>query len=257
MLKALFAGRRLLVTLIVLAGAAGLCRLGIWQLDRLAQRQAINTTIDTRMAQPPAPLAGPAVDPAALEYRRVEVRGVYDPAQEILLRNRALDGVPGVHVITPLRLSDGAAVLVDRGWLPIDQSRPEARSAFAPPPGEVVVDGVARRSQEGAGGPADPPLAGDERRDAWFRVATTQIQAQTGYPLLPIYLEQQPAPGDPELPRRIATSDLGAGPHLGYAIQWFAFAVILLVGYVAFTYQRLRRGARDNGNGSEHTYSLP
>lgn len=237
MLKALFSGRRLWATLLVVVGIAITCRLGIWQLDRLAQRRAINATIDTRMAQPPAALAAPLADPAALEYRRVEVRGVYDPAQEIVLRNRALDGAPGVHVLTPLRLSGaGVAVLIDRGWIPLDQADQADRGAFAPPAGEVAVVGVVRRSQEDAGGPADPPLAaGQSRRDAWFRVDIPRIEQQAGYPLLPLFVEQQPASGDPPLPRRVATTDLGEGPHLGYAIQWFAFALILLVGYLAFT----------------------
>ena len=80
------------------------------------------------------------------------------------------------------------------------------------------------------------------RLDAWFRVNIASIQQQAGYPLLPIFIEQQPAPGDPALPRRVATADLGEGPHMGYAVQWFAFAIILVVGYIAFIYTQTRRG---------------
>jgi surfeit locus 1 family protein len=242
MLKTLFTGRQLWTTLLVIAGAALCCRLGIWQLDRLAQRHGQNARIDARMAQPPMPLTGAPVDPDALDYRQVEVSGVYDSSGEIVLRNRALDGVPGVHIITPLRLhGNNAAVLVDRGWVSLDQSSPEARRAFAEP-GEIVVQGVARRSQEDEGGPQDPPLGlGQLRRDTWFRVNIPQIEQQVGYRLLPVFIEQQPTPGASKLPRRIATTDLGEGPHLSYTIQWFAFAAILLVGYPAFVYQRRRR----------------
>ena len=241
MLKTLFTGRQLLITLLVLAGVVGLCRLGIWQLDRLAQRRAQNALIDSRMAEPPASIAGAPIEPDTLDYRRVEARGVYDPAQEIVLRNRSLNGVPGVHIVTPLRLSGSdVAVLVDRGWVPLAQSSPEVRRAFAEP-GEVVVQGIARRTQEYRGGPADPPLGPDRPRlDAWFRVDTARIQQQAGYPLLPVFIEQQPAPGDPELPRRSATTGLGEGPHLGYAFQWFSFAIILLGGYLALVAQRER-----------------
>src|SRR5262245_21707826 len=120
MLRLFFSGRRLWLSLLAVAGVALCCGLGVWQLDRLAQRQARNATIDARMALPPAPLGATPADPDALEYRRVEARGVYDPEQEIVLRTRALDGAPGVHVIPPLRLSGSdAAVLVDRGWLPM------------------------------------------------------------------------------------------------------------------------------------------
>ena len=236
MLRTLFTGRRLWMTLLVVIGALILWRLGIWQLDRLAQRRALNSSLNTRMAQPALTLAGAAIDPDALEYRRVEVRGVYDPAQEIVLRNRELDGTPGVHVLTPLRLSGSdTAVLVDRGWIPRDQADPAARSAFAARPGEVLITGIARRSEENLGGPQDPPLGPQRLRlDAWFRVNIASIQQQAGYPLLPIFIEQQPAPGDPALPRRVVTADLGEGPHMGYAVQWFAFAIILVVGYIAF-----------------------
>ncbi|HET9220993.1 MAG TPA: SURF1 family protein [Roseiflexaceae bacterium] len=242
MLKLLFTGRRLWLTLLVLAGALICCRLGIWQLDRLAQRRAQNALINERMAQPAIALDGAQADPATLDYQRVEARGVYDPTQEIVLRNRALNGSPGVHVLTPLRLNGGdTAVLVDRGWLPLELAQPAARLAYAEPPGPVVVQGVARRSQSASGGPQDPPLpAGESRRDAWFRVDIPEIEQQVGYRLLPVFIEQQPAPGDPGLPRRVATGDLGEGSHLSYTVQWFSFAIILVMGYLARTYQQLK-----------------
>src|SRR5262249_34012542 len=141
MLKLLFTGRRLWLTLLVLVGALVCCRLAIWQLDRLAQRHAQNTLINQRMVQPPVALDGGPVDPNALDDRRVEARGVYDSAQEIVLRGRALDGAPGVRVLTPLRLGGSdAAVLVDRGWLPLELAAPMARRTYAGPSGEVVVE---------------------------------------------------------------------------------------------------------------------
>ena len=142
------------------------------------------------------------------------------------------------------------AVLVDRGWIPMGESAAEQRRAYAPPAGEIVVEGIARRSQESTFGPQDPaPRLGESRLDAWFQVNIPRIAGQAGYPLLPIYVEQQPAPGDPPLPRRVAAADLGEGPHLSYAVQWFAFALILLVSYVAFTRQQLRR-SNDRALGS-------
>jgi surfeit locus 1 family protein len=243
MFKDLFRGRRLWMTLLVFAGVAILCRLGIWQLDRLAQRRAINATIAARMSDPPAPLTKALAEMDAQEYRRVEARGVFDSSHEIVQRNRALDGAPGVHVLTPLRLSGSdATVLVDRGWIPQGESTPEARQAYAAPTGEVLVHGQIRRSQENVGAPFDPPFGPERPRlDAWFHVDITRIAQQTGYPLLPVFIEQLPAPGDPALPRRDPTTDLGEGPHLSYAIQWFSFALILLVGYLAVSRRSLKR----------------
>lgn len=243
MLKVLFTGRRLWLTLLVLAGVALCCRLGVWQISRMLERQALNEQIRTRMSQPPIVLTGAPADGQDLDYQRVEVRGVYDPSQEIILRPRSLDGITGVHVVTPLRL-DGSnlSVLIDRGWLPMELSSPELRRAYAEP-GEVVVQGVARRSQTGESGPAERVLGpGETRRDAWFLADITQIEQQAGYPLLPIFIEQQSDANAPALPKRVPSTDLGPGSHLGYVIQWFSFGAILLVGYLVLTYQQMRRG---------------
>lgn len=229
------------LTLLAIVGAALMVRLGMWQLERMEERQALNAMIAERITQPPIALNGAPIDPQALNYRRVEIRGIFDPAQEIVIRGRALNGVPGVHVVTPLRIAGSdAAVLVDRGWLPLAKAEPEARSAFAIP-GEVVVQGIARQSQEEQSGPPDPPPGPNRTRlDVWFRVNIPRIQEQIGYRLLPVYVEQQPAPGLPDLPRPIQATDLGAGPHLGYAIQWFAFVIILVAGYLALMYRQLQ-----------------
>ena len=242
MFTALFRGRRLWLTVLVVVGVVVLSRLGIWQLDRLAQRRAINAAIAARGAEAPVALTQVLGEAEDLDYRRVEARGVFDPSQEIVQRNRALDGAPGVHVLTPLHLSDSdATVLVDRGWLPQGESAPDQRRAYGAPVGEVEVVGQLRRSQENSGAPYDPPLSADRPRlDAWFHVEISRIAQQTGYPLLPVYVEQLPAPGDPALPRRDPTTDLGEGPHLSYAIQWFAFALILLVGYPVLIYRQLK-----------------
>lgn len=240
MLRALFTGRGLIATLAVLVGVAMLCRLGIWQLDRHNQRMAQNQLIEARMTMPPVSIdAAPADD---LDYRHVTVRGVFDPSQEILLRNREYGGATGYHILTPLRMADGRAVLVDRGWVPLDAQDPERRMLYAAPAGEVAIDGVARRSQSDIGGPEDPPTGPlMPRLDAWFRVDIGRIQQQTGYPLLPVFVEQQPAPDDPKQPPlRLRTEGLGLGSHLGYSIQWFAFAIILAVGYVVLVRRQLR-----------------
>ncbi|HMO59687.1 MAG TPA: SURF1 family protein [Roseiflexaceae bacterium] len=244
MLIELFRGRRLVATLIILAGVIFLCRLGIWQLERHAQRLALNERIISGMAREPLvlePDALPSIE--LLDYRQIAVRGVFDPSHEFLLRNRSFNGATGYHLITPFRLSGSTtAILVDRGWIPLTRASPAERTAFAPPPGEVLLVGIARRSQEATGRPQDPPLSSDRPRlDAWFRITIDRIQQQIPYPLLPVFVELQPDPnGIPVLPQPVATSDLGPGSHFGYAVQWFSFAFIFLVGYLIFSWRQLR-----------------
>ena len=92
--------------------------------------------------------------------------------------------------------------------------------------------------------PADLPLGPERPRlDAWYRVDIPRIQEQVPYPLLPVFLEEEPAAGEParRFPRPDPDIELSEGPHLGYAIQWFAFAGILLGGYTLLFRQRTTR----------------
>jgi len=242
MVRYILTGKRLIATFLVLIGAVALCGLGMWQLDRHYQRAALNARIAAGLAQPPVALET-VDDLQSLDYRPVTARGAFDPLHEVLLRNRSLNGVTGYHVITPLRLSGrNEAVLVDRGWIPLTEASPEARRKFAPPAGEMLVTGIARQPETYVGGPQDPPLSAERPRlDAWFRVDVARIQQQTPYPLLPLFIEVQPIPGaEPTLPQPVPLPELDQGPHLGYAIQWFAFAGILVVGYVVLQRNTLR-----------------
>ncbi len=226
--------------------AVVLVALGFWQLDRLALRRALKAVITARLAGAPVEL-DPAPPADLPEYQPVRLRGTYDFAQEIVLRNRSHLDAPGVHVLTPLRLAGSEqSVLVDRGWIPYEQAAPEDRAPYQRPAGEVTVEGIVRPAQqrEYAFLPADPPLSADRPRlDAWFRVDVPQMQAQMPYPLLPYYVEAAPGADPRRLPVSGYAVDLTTGPHLGYAIQWFAFAAILVVGSVALWRQRrARRG---------------
>src|SRR5262245_39452849 len=164
--------RQLFWITFVVIGALSMVGLGVWQLGRLQERRALNAEIAGRVEQPPIELSNGPVDVDDMEYRPVVASGTFDFSQEILLRNRALNGAPGYHVLTPLRIAGSEkAVLVDRGWIPYEAASPELRSVYATPDGTVTVRGLIRLSQArpSAFGPADPPLGPDRPRlDAWF-----------------------------------------------------------------------------------------
>ncbi len=232
-----------LLVVLVVAAAAVMVGLGIWQLQRLVERRALNTEIRARMAQAPVALARQTGQ--LPEYTPILAQGVYDFANEIVLRNRAHDEAPGVHVLTPLRLAAGdTAVLIDRGWIPYIQADAAGRAPLDGPKGVVTVTGIARSSQARTFAllPADPtagPTA--PRLDAWFWVNIPQIQGQMPYPLLPFFVEAAPVADQSILPISGYDIDLSDGPHLSYAVQWFAFTAILLAGSVVLWRQGLRR----------------
>ncbi len=201
------------------------------------------------MQQPPIQVTGEILDPVEADLRRATVRGVFDYDQEIVLRNRTWNELPGVHVLVPLRISGSdQALLVDRGWIPYDAAAPADRAQFHNTAGEVEVYGVLRQGQtrKGSISPADPLPSLDRRVDNWHRVDLPKIRQQLPYPLLDVFLEEDTPPGrTPRVfPKPQPDIALDEGPHLGYAIQWFAFAMIAAGGYAAFYSQRSRPSAK-------------
>ncbi len=230
----------------VVIGTATLIGLGFWQLGRLQERRASNAQIASRMQQPARTITGEVLDPADLEYRPATASGSYDYAQEIILRNRTKDEAPGVDVITPLKIAGSdKAILIDRGWIPYEYSQADQRKAYQSLTGPVTVTGLIRLSQERASpfSPSDPVVDADmPRLDAWYWLNIPQIQQQfRTYQLLPFYIEQDPGLDPTALPSPAHDIQLDDGPHLSYAIQWFSFATILVVGSVVLARRNMKR----------------
>lgn len=240
--RAFFTPRWLLTTLLVLLAAAVMVRLGIWQLDRLDQRRTINRQYARAMQLPPLDLNQPLLADLSQEvYRDAVVTGEYDYSGEVLLRNQAWEDRPGYHLLTPLRI-DGSdrLVLVDRGWIPLDDGSVERRAAYQQA-GRVHVTGrlMPAQPEPRFGGLTDPALApGQARLEAWNWVNLERIGLQLNRPLLPLYLIAAPEPGS-LTQRSLPAVDLSEGSHMSYALQWFAFALILLAGYPFYVRRQL------------------
>jgi surfeit locus 1 family protein len=222
--------RRDLVALIGALCIAAVCvRLGFWQLDRLHQRRAHNALVAAARARPELQIRGwPALPTDSLRDRRLRAEGVYDYARERLWHGRSYEGIPGVDFVTPLRLSDSTAVLVDRGW--------------APSPDGYHVDQRAYREADSAEvvglGMAAPRGRGD--------VDLMALRDSVPYRLLPVVIQElrTPTPLYRPLPpalTRWPLPELSDGPHLSYVIQWFSFAVIIVVGSLLLRRQRARQ----------------
>ncbi|MDR7295671.1 surfeit locus 1 family protein [Pelomonas aquatica] len=225
--------RSWLVLAAALLCAALTARLGVWQLDRAAQKLALQAGVDAE-GQRPA-LANADIGQAQL-HRRVALRGTWVAEHTVWLDNRPMDGRAGFYVVTPLRLAGRSdAVLVQRGWAPRDAVDPRRLPPLATPAGEVEVAGRLAASPsrlyelgEGATGAIRQNLD------------PVAFAAETGLKLLPLTVVQtSPGTGDGLL-RHWPAPDLGLHKHYGYAFQWFALCALILILYVWFQLLRPR-----------------
>jgi len=223
--------------------------LSFWQLRRLHERRAFNADVRTRTAMAPQPYdlvvpPGTTVDGARPdEWRTVTATGTFDPANQILIRNRTFDDAPGYYVLTPLKRSDGTAILVVRGWVPLATSTSTQPNVPLPPTGVVTVDGRLRPTQNPGALASRDPATGVLTTMA--RVDIPRIQQQTSYPLAPAYVEMSASNPPPagSLPAFVDLPVLDDGPHLGYAVQWVIFSLCAIAGW--FMVVRKSAKARD------------
>lgn len=222
---------------------AGVCaRLGFWQLDRLDQRRAYNAEVQAASGDPVLlidSIGADSIGRSADEflYRPARAEGQFRNSGAVLLRGRTDNGRPGVHLVVPLRLSDGRFILVNRGWIP----SPDGAAADPRPylgQWDGTIQGMLQRipSED-----VDPqPLtveAGDSSFQSYRRLAYSTMSSRLPGLLLPLYLEITPDSADGgimDFPRPVPIPELDEGPHFGYAVQWFSFALIALVGPLVF-----------------------
>jgi surfeit locus 1 family protein len=239
--------RHLAVVLLVV----GMIWLGFWQLRRLDEKRSIKATVEARQELPTGDVEDIVPEDAApsdaavekVAHRSVTATGTYIDDDTFIVENRSFNGASGGWVLTPLQLDDGTAVVVNRGFLGFDRE-----GVIDPPPaptGEVVVDGLLLETEErGRFGATDPD---EGKLDVLARVDLARVAQQVDYDVLPAYVQrvtsdpdEVTAEGAPDLvPLGVPT--LSEGPHLSYAVQWFTFTTIAVVGYALL----LRRVARD------------
>ena len=240
--------RWLAATIVAVGFAILFVSLGLWQLDRLDERRERNATIEGRTAEPVRPLAGLrgeyGDDPDALAFRRTAAGGRYLADAEFFSIGRVYGDVSGTLVATPMVLEDGSVLIVLRGLVPSGTEGPPALG-YEVPEGAVAVTGRLEKGEAPSriteNEPENGVLTSVSRLDLDF------IGQWIEGDVLPFTLlvdEQRPAgPGD--TPIQIPSEELTEGSHLGYAIQWFAFAIIAIVGLVALLYRAATSAGED------------
>lgn len=222
---------------VLTAIAAAVCvRLGIWQLDRLGQRRAQNAIVSSRGAEPPLSLAAlSGQDTSVTHWRRVRVEGVAEYERELVHATRSQNGSPGVYLLTPVRPVDGSwgdtLLLVLRGYVYAPDGRTidfaKAREADT-----LRMDALLTSFP-----PPRPGMARMQSSPRAMRLLDRDtIATMMGKPVAPFILL---ALGDTIMqditrPTRVPPPAISDGPHLSYALQWFSFATVFVVGFAVF-----------------------
>lgn len=228
-------------------------RLGVWQLDRLAERRARNADHAALTTLPPLEVSEASRVPPtdSLLWRRVRLTGTLDFENEIIIRARAAYGSPGVYVVTPLRFEGGPAVLVLRGWLPAADGLSADVAAARPGSDKrersriVQITGQARPGESPASIPARRKLFDDREHLVLGRLDIEAAESGLGESLVNAWIlpDSSIEVGGEITPRSVTLPPPSDGPHLLYAIQWFSFAAITVAGAVLFIFTRRREGS--------------
>lgn len=215
--------------------------LGFWQLSRYHQRVDRNTVIASRTAPPAVDLEIALGGPTGqLDYQLVTGQGRYVADDVVRVANRSQGGVAGEYLVSVFQLDDGRNLLVNRGFVPLDQDVP----VLPAPTGEVTVEGWLRSSvTRERFGATD---TGQGRVVPRLDVAAIQERLDGGETVEPVWLQLAPTgpkAAEATFPDPVPLPELTKGPHLSYMGQWWIFATLGVAFYLALLRRTARKGA--------------
>jgi surfeit locus 1 family protein len=223
-----------LATALVMA----LCiKAGFWQYDKSQAKLALQAQLNARLAEPAIALPDKIAGLDEWRYRRVKFVGEYDTRYQVLLDNQVENTVAGYHVLTPMRVAGSkVAVLVDRGWVAGAANRQVP--AIMTPQGQLTVEGDVSLPAAKFFTLEAPPLTAGQWQTVWQNVDMQRYAKSVPFTVQPFvvrldakseaggFVRNWPPPGD-----RVSM-------HLGYAYQWFGFALTLLIIYIVLNLKK-------------------
>jgi surfeit locus 1 family protein len=222
--------RRMVPTLATVVGVAVFVAAGNWQRGRMDEKTRLRAEQDAAALAAPVPIPAGVDDWAAWQFRPVIATGVFDATRQIFIDNKVHAGVVGYDVVTPLVLSDGRTVLVDRGFVRGGRTRAELPE-LPPAPGAVTVRG--RLNLPPAGyfelGRATP------EGPVWQHLDPRRFAEATAVAVLPVVVEATAPTGDDyALLRDRRAPDFGVDKHRIYMLQWYSLAALAVALWLWF-----------------------
>jgi surfeit locus 1 family protein len=223
------------VLMLVLAATCAF--LGHWQMQRLAEKEALIAVVESRLGTDPIPVPGPdawaSLDTEALVYQPVSLTGTYRYTQTVTVFTSLSDpkgqvGGPGYWVVTPFELVGGGTVFVNRGFVPQAQQEVAALGDLhGDDPGTVTITGLFRTPEAAGMMTPEPDMS---NRIEWVRnpQRLAKMADPALAPIAPFYVDLPAgAPGD--LPQGGETTISFPNNHFGYALTWYGFAIIAVI----------------------------
>ena len=232
--KFLLTPKWILVTLICLAMLPAFQALSNWQWHRLHDRQAYNVTIQAEIDKPPVALSELTVSvpesvtvPAGSQWRTVEMTGSWLSGNQVLVRKKSLESDLGLWVVTPLRLSDGTVVMVNRGWIAAANSAVDSPVVATVPVGTIEVLGRLREVQDRTKpAPSDLP-AGQVDRIIPLEIVSGATTLSNAYVEM---TASRPESKSADI-RTLPEPEVTEGAHRSYALQWMFFEIMTVIGW--------------------------
>lgn len=241
----------LVPTLAVLLLLPALTSLGFWQLRRADEKAALQAEYDRRAGDRPVQIEGRLQRADDLRFYRVRAQGRFESERQIYLDNRVHNGVPGYHVLTPLKIQGSdIRVLVNRGWIAGRLNRGDLPEAPVPS-GTVTVLGTATVPLKGGFHLGPPILRGGQWQTLWQYLDMDLYAAEAPFKLQPVVILLDPASQAGGLVREWQRLDTGVAVHHGYAFQWFSLAVVLAGIYLFLMLRRPGPKARHGDDWNE------
>ena len=213
--------------------------LGQWQYEKAATKQQLQQRLDSFMHEAPVDLPEKITAAEEWKYRRVRVEGVYEPRYQIILDNQVENGRAGYHVITPLKIGGSDKyVLVDRGWIPAEANHRDMPVVITPVGSHVVTGNVWVPSSKFYSLEKPQQQTDSAWQPLWQNMDMKRYAATAPITVLPIVIRLDadseaggfsrnwPAPAE-----RLET-------HIGYAYQWFGFAVAAFIIFIVVSFRK-------------------
>ena len=219
--------------------------LGFWQLDRAEQKRELQSFFNERQAQETIDLNNSFIeDNDNILWRKVSATGSFLERQQILLDNQVSVGQAGYYVYTPFTVKNSEDVfLVNRGWIPIGGDRNKSPNLILTE-GEVTIQGVFKKE------PRTGVLLMENQAEKlntnvtrFQKIDITEISAVTKIKLFP-YLIRLSSGSEYGYIRNWKPRNSGENVHIGYAYQWFAFALTLFIIYFVMN---IKKKVKKNG----------